>query len=79
MSPSAQNFDRYRKIREYQTISTVRHIAFVELGRPMVRLWSRETNWHEQFVEGLRAGMPLEAIGVMLEMATIYEGIAFPS
>jgi Uma2 family endonuclease len=77
MSPSTRNFDRYRKIHEYQGVALVRHIAFVEPSRPMVRLWSRETNWREHFVEGLDAGVPLEAIGIMLEMTAIYDGIAF--
>ena len=77
MSPSTRNFDRYRKIGEYQTLATVRHIVFVESGRPMARLWSRQTGWHEQAIEGLAASVPLEAIGIMLEMAAIYDGIAF--
>lgn len=77
MSPSTRNFDRYRKIGEYQTIPSVRHIVFVEPSRPMVRLWSRETRWQEQSIEGLERGVPLEAIGVMLDMAAIYDAVVF--
>ena len=77
MSPSTRNFDRYRKIVEYQAVASVRHIVFVEPSRPMVRLWSRERNWREQSVEGLEASVPLEAIGIMLNMSAIYEGVSF--
>ena len=65
-------------LSDYQAIATLRHIAFVEQTTPAVLLWTRHADgWRAEDVSGLEASLALEAVGVQLPLADIYEGLTF--
>ena len=78
LSPSTMNFDRIRKLPEYQTISTVSHILIVDTEAPRVDLWSRgQAGWTQAKFDGLAAVVELPAIRASLSLADVFEGLEF--
>ena len=81
LSPSTRDFDAFAKLAEYQAVETMAHIFLVEPNGAEVALWSRHEAgaWIASRVEGLAGAVQLPAIGAVLAMSEIYEGIAFPA
>ena len=81
LSPSTMNFDRVRKLPEYQTIPTVMHILLVDTEAPKIGLWSRAHDgaWVNTNHDDLEATVDLSAIGVSLSSREVYEGLSFES
>jgi Uma2 family endonuclease len=79
LSPSTMNFDRIRKLPEYQTIPSVAYIMLIDTDTPRVDLWSREANGHRRQAKhnGLGARVELAAIGAALPLADVFEGLEF--
>jgi Uma2 family endonuclease len=79
LSPSTMSFDRIRKLPEYQTISSVRHILLVDTETPRADLWSREPDgrWLQTKYDGLTARIELSAIKATLALADVFEGLEF--
>ena len=81
LSPSTRDFDAFAKLAEYQAVETMAHILLVEPNGAEVALWSRNEAgaWIASRVEGLDGAVQLPAIGAVLAMSEIYDGIAFPT
>ena len=79
LSPSTMSFDRFRKLPEYQSIASMRHILLVDTESPRVDLWSREPDgsWRPYTFDGLDAKFDLPAVGASLALADVYEGLTF--
>lgn len=79
LSPSTRPLDQARKLEEYKSIGSVEHILLVEQSAPEVILWSRDVSrsWSYEIPEGLDAIVDLPALGIALQLADLYEGIAF--
>lgn len=79
LSPSTMSFDRFRKLPEYQSISSMKHILLVDTESPRIDLWSREPDgsWRPFAFDGLDARFELPAVGATLTLADIYEGLTF--
>jgi Uma2 family endonuclease len=79
LSPSTMNFDRVRKLPEYQTIPTVSHILLVDTEAPRIGLWSRADGggWVNTDHDGLEAIVELGTMGASLRLADVYEGLTF--
>lgn len=78
LSPSTRTFDQVRKVDEYKTVPTLRHIVLIDPDQPRVVLWSRREEtapWtDEELVEGM---LNLAAAGTMITLAEIYEDVKF--
>jgi Uma2 family endonuclease len=74
LSPSTRTKDLVRKRRIYQTISTMRHIGFVEPSRVEVEHLCRVADgpWRGETLTALDDLLDLAAIGVRLPLRAIY-------
>lgn len=79
LSPSTMSFDRFKKVAEYQTIPTLTHILLVDTEAPRVDVLARSDTgtWTSARHEGAGATIDLPTINAALELAEIFEGIAF--
>ena len=79
LSRSAESTDRYRKLEEYKTVPSLRHILLVDPATPQAVLWSRDAAgaWGYAVLTGLDAMAEFSGIGASLRLADIYEGLTF--
>ena len=80
LSPVTRDFDTFGKLHEYKAIGALEHIVLVEPNEPFALVWSRDeaSGWVETRARGLDAKIEMPKLGVTLEMAAVYEGVAFP-
>ena len=80
LSPSSEAEDRGPKRREYQALPSVQHYVLVAQDAPRAEVLTRtEQGWLLQDVEGLDVVLPLPALGIVLSLAELYEGVELPS
>ena len=79
MSPFGRSLDDLRKLGEYLNVGGLFYIAAVQTDAPCVVLHSRgqHDDWLQCRVEGLDADVQLPAVGAVLSMREIYEGVEF--
>ena len=76
LSPATSGFDVTVKLSEYQSVSCVDHILFVDTENPRVHLYSRDEGaWKSRLVSGLDAVIQLEKLNVTLGLRDIYDGL----
>ena len=81
-SPSTRDFDRAAKLVEYKAVSSIRTILYVEPNRPEVYVFERSDEadgaWlDERRVIGLDQEVVVPALGIVLPLAEIFDGIDF--
>jgi Uma2 family endonuclease len=81
LSPSTRDFDTFEKLAEYKQVDSLETIMVVEPNAPEVVVWSRDTSraWVGRIVEGLDQTVSLPAVGVVLPLTEIYDGVVFPA
>ena len=79
LSASTRNFDLFRKLEEYKTVPSLRHILIVDPDEPQAILWNRtdEGAWQHEPLEGLAAVAAPASLPVVLRFAELYEGLEF--
>ena len=78
ISPSTRRTDEGEKRDAYLTIPTLDAYLLIEQDQPRVTAYHRGERGFEAVVyNGLDAVIPLEAIGVDLPLAEVYEGVSF--
>jgi Uma2 family endonuclease len=79
LSPSTMSFDRFKKVLEYQTISTLTHILLVDTEVPRIDVLARAANetWTSTRYEGLDSKIDLPSIKASLSLAEVFEGLTF--
>lgn len=81
LSRSTRDFDRLRRIEECHALPSLRHLVFLEAKTPTAvhRLQGGDGDgeWEEKQVHGIMGSLHLDAIGVIILMADIYEGLSF--
>jgi len=77
LSPTTRTLDFHRKPEEYRRVPTLRHFVIVDPEEPNLLLWTRDSDggWREAQIKGLDAELPLEALGLALPLAEIYEDV----
>lgn len=76
LSPSTTNIDRFRKLNEYRRHPTLAYILLVETRFISTVLYRRDgQSWEEENFEALTDVIELEAIGVRLALADIYDDV----
>lgn len=79
LSPSTRDFDMFGKLDEYKTVPSLRHIILIDPDTPQAYHWSRaeDLTWRHTLLEGLDAAITIPDIPCTLDLATLYEGLAF--
>jgi Uma2 family endonuclease len=79
LSPSTRQIDRFRKLEEYKSVASIRHILLVEPSVPAVVLYSRgdEDRWTSSDVIGRDAAVRIADLDLSLPMRELYEGLSF--
>lgn len=77
LSVSTGWYDRTHKLRDYQSVPSLRHILLVSQDEALVNHWSRQSSgpWTATRLVGLDAVVDLPAVGAALPMAEIYEDV----
>jgi Uma2 family endonuclease len=76
LSESSEARDRGEKRREYQRLPSLAHYVLIDQAVARVEVYTRsEGRWLFQEIEGLDATLPLDAIGVSLPLAELYDGV----
>jgi Uma2 family endonuclease len=80
LSESSEARDRGEKRREYQRLPSLAHYVLIDQAVARVEVYTRsEGRWLFQEIEGLDATLPLDAIGVTLPLAELYDGVDLPA
>jgi Uma2 family endonuclease len=79
LSPSTETYDRSEKFRAYQTIQSLQQYVLVSTDRPLVELFTRQSDdrWSPAVSADLHAIAEIGAIHVELPLAEVYDGITF--
>jgi Uma2 family endonuclease len=81
LSPSTEQYDRGTKSVHYRRIESLKIILLVSQDEARVDTQIRQPDgsWSLREYEGMHQVLPLEAIGVELPLAAIYQGVDFTS
>jgi Uma2 family endonuclease len=81
LSPSTEQYDRGTKSVHYRRIETLKIILLASQDEAHVESLVREQDgsWSLREYEGMDNVLPLDAIGVELPLAAIYQGVNFTS
>ena len=79
LSSSTESYDRGAKFVLYQRLPSLQEYVLVSQV-PQVERYARQSDgrWLYQLVEGLEASVTLEALGVTLPLAEIFDRVTFP-
>ncbi len=80
LSPTTESVDRGRKFDCYQTLDSLIYYVLIEQDAPKIGFYKRQTDgdWLFSTRSGLDATLILDAIGVSLLFAEIYQAVEFP-
>ena len=75
LSPSTQDFDRVRKLAEYQALASIRHIVLVSQNEVLATHWFRGPDgaWIQEELRSIDDVIRLDAIGVELGLRLVFE------
>lgn len=75
-SPSTRSFDVVRKLREYQSVPSIRYILLIEPSVIDVQAYARDGgDWTVTQYRALDDVIELSGLGTALPLADIYEGL----
>jgi Uma2 family endonuclease len=80
LSPATELLDRTDKRRDYQRLASLRHYVLIAQDAARVEAYTRSRRgWRFQELEGLAGVLVMEAFGIELPLAEIYDGLSFPA
>ena len=80
LSPATELSDRTDKRRDYQRRTSLRHYVLIAQDAPRIEAYTRgRRGWRFEELEGLDAVLALEAFGIELPLAEMYDGLSFPA
>jgi Uma2 family endonuclease len=77
LSPATELLDRTDKRRDDQRLTSLRHYVLIAQDAARIEAYTR--GWRFEELEGLEAVLALDAFGIELPLAEIYEGLSFPA
>jgi Uma2 family endonuclease len=78
LSPGTRADDFSEKLPNYQATASIREVVYVETDLMRVFVWRRdESGWTESEITSADEPLVLDAVGVSLPMAEIYEDATF--
>ena len=80
LPPATELSDRTDKRRDYQRLTSLRHDVLIAQDVPRIEAYIRSRGgWRFEEIEGLDRAVALEAFGIELPLAEIYDGLSFPA
>jgi Uma2 family endonuclease len=81
LSDSTERYDRGKKFKKYQTLSSFQEYVLISQTEPLVETFVRqdENHWLYTFTEGTESVLHLPSIGVAIPLANIYRKVEFVS
>jgi Uma2 family endonuclease len=80
LSPATELLDRTDKRRDYQRLTSLHHYVLIAQDAPRIEAYARgRRGWRFEEIEGIDAALALEAFGIELPLAEIYDGLPFPA
>jgi Uma2 family endonuclease len=80
LSPATELLDRTEKRRDYQRLTSLRHYVLIAQDAPRIEAYTRgRRGWRFEEIEGVHAIVALDAFGIELPLAEIYDGLSFPA
>lgn len=80
LSPATELSDRTDKRRDHQRLTSLRHYVWLAQDVPRIEAYTRSRHgWRFEELEGLDAAVALEAFGIELPLAEIYDGLSVPA
>ena len=77
LSPATELLDRTDKRRDYQRLASLRHYVLIAQDAPRIEAYTRTgRGWRFEELEGLDAALALEAFGIEVPLAEIYDGLS---
>jgi Uma2 family endonuclease len=78
LSPSTLSFDRFRKLEEYKTVTSMQVVILIDTEQPQATVHRRAgPTWSVATFEGIDAAIELQEIDARLALADLYEGLTF--
>ncbi len=78
LSPATELLDRTDKRRDYQRLASLRHNILIAQDAARVEVYTRSRRgWRFEEIEGPDSVLALEAFGIELSLAEIYDGLSF--
>jgi Uma2 family endonuclease len=80
LSPATELADRTEKRRDYQRLASLRHYVLIAQDAPRIEAYTRDKrSWRFVELEGIGAVLALEALGIELPLAEVYDGLSLPA
>ena len=79
LSPSTERWDRGRKAEHYRQIPSLKAYLLITQEKPHVELIERtaDGSWRLREASGTEGSLPIECLGIDLELAGLYERVEF--
>ncbi|HEX6142099.1 MAG TPA: Uma2 family endonuclease [Geminicoccaceae bacterium] len=76
LSPTTELLDRSGKRRDYQRLPSLQHYVLIAQDTARVEIYTRrEAGWGFQEIDDMAAAIPLDALGIDLPLAEIYDAV----
>ena len=77
LSKSTSKYDRTGKFDKYKTLESFKEYVLIRQDACYAEVWYREKPglWHETIVTELDGVLPLQSVGISIEMREIYSGV----
>lgn len=81
LSPSTESYDRRFKAQHYRKVESLRAYAFVAQDQAYVEVYERQSDgsWSFRDASGVEGVARLDAIGVELPLAELYDRVQLPA
>ena len=79
LSESTERYDRGKKFKKYQTLSSFREYVLISQTEPLVETFVRqdENHWLYTFTEGMESVLHLPSMGIAIPLSDIYRKVEF--
>jgi Uma2 family endonuclease len=77
LSKSTSKYDHISKFDKYKTLDSFREYVLIRQDQCYAEVWYRERPglWHETIVTNMNDELPLQSVGVALQMKRIYKNL----
>ena len=77
LSKSTSKYDRTGKFDKYKTLESFKEYVLIRQDACYAEVWYREKPglWHETIVTDMESILPLQSVGINIEMREIYSGV----
>lgn len=80
LSPSTEEYDRHDKFTSYKALDSLREYVLIAQHKPRIEVFTRQSGnrWLYTVAQGLESSIPLESIGLTLNLSEVYRRVDFP-